>query len=224
MHVLLAAATTLEVRSAMDALEQGPGRSGAHSIEWLITGVGTMATTWSLTRQIDRRRPDLIIQAGVAGCFTELAPGTVVAVSDDRLADEGVWEEGRFKSIFELRLADGDIFPFTDGRLINPYRGLLDRACAGAVGAITVNEITTDAGRIGWLQQNTAAVVESMEGAPFHFVCLQAGIPFLQLRSVSNAVGVRDKTKWNMGLAISALNERLLGLLDALAGKDGTIF
>jgi futalosine hydrolase len=86
-----------------------------------------------------------------------------------------------------------------------------------------VNEITTDPARIGWLQQNGSPVVESMEGGALHYVCLQEGLPFLQLRSVSNDVGIRDKTKWNIPLAIGELNKKLTGLLNELAGQEITI-
>jgi futalosine hydrolase len=79
---------------------------------------------------------------------------------------------------------------------------------------MTVNEITTGAERVGWHQQNATAIVESMEGGPLHYVCLRMGVPFLQLRSVSNTVGVRDKTQWNIPLAIARLNEQLIHLLE----------
>jgi len=54
-----------------------------------------------------------------------------------------------------------------------------------------------------------------------HYVCLREGIPFLQLRSVSNAVGVRDKAKWDIGTAITRLNERLIRIVENL-GSAGT--
>jgi futalosine hydrolase len=219
MYILVAAATAVEIQPAVEAFHRG--LNGEHEVGVLITGVGAMATTWSLSRQIDRRRPDLIIQAGIAGCLTDILPGEVMVVAEDEPADLGVWEEGEFKSIFDLRLADADSFPFSGGRLVNPYLPLLELTSLEPVRAITVNEITTAAERISWYQQNTDAVVESMEGAALHFVCLQSGVPFLQLRAISNAVGVRDKTKWEMGLALGRLNSALIACLSkpALAEK-----
>ena len=55
-----------------------------------------------------------------------------------------------------------------------------------------------------------------MEGAAFHFVCLQQNIPFLQLRSISNKVGERNKTKWNLIEAIVNLNRELIDLVDLI--------
>ncbi len=49
------------------------------------------------------------------------------------------------------------------------------------------------------------AEVESMEGAAFHYVCLQQKINFLQLRSISNRVGERDKSKWKLKRQLKTL-------------------
>jgi futalosine hydrolase len=222
MHILLVAATPFEIQPAIDILSKKAAREG-YSITTLITGVGSVATTWSLMRQIDRRRPDLIIQAGIAGCFTHKPPGDVVVVREEVLADLGVWEEQQFKSLFDLKLANRDQLPFSNGRLVNPYPKLLELTALEPVRGITVNEITTDPDRVRWYQQNTAAVVESMEGGGLHYTALQEKIAFLQLRSVSNDVGVRDKTKWDIRLAISRLNEELVSLLARLETAEETV-
>jgi futalosine hydrolase len=52
-----------------------------------------------------------------------------------------------------------------------------------------------------------------MEGAALHYVCLQENIPFLQIRSISNRVGERDKAKWEFKEAIKNLNKELAVLL-----------
>ena len=82
------------------------------------------------------------------------------------------------------------------------------------VDAITINEITTNENRISILNEKYHPAVESMEGAAFHFVCLQENIPFLQLRAVSNYVGERDKSKWKIDLAIKNLNLELAKIIE----------
>lgn len=213
MHILLAAATAFEIQPTIDALGNRPD-AGPHRIQPLITGVGGIATMWSLMRQVGSDRPDLIIQAGIAGTLQHRQPGEVLVVAEDTQADIGVWEDHRFKTIFDMQLADGNSVPYTHGRLINPYRRLMDLTNLEAVPALTVNEITTSSERIRWYQQNTTAVVESMEGAPLHYIGLQERMPFLQLRSISNTVGVRDKTQWDIRGAIAALNKQLIALLE----------
>ena len=56
-----------------------------------------------------------------------------------------------------------------------------------------------------------------MEGAALHYVCLCEKIPFLQLRCVSNYVGERDKSKWEMTEAISNLNIELNKIIEILS-------
>ena len=223
MEILLVAATTFEIQPTIDYVrgtagldEARNGRDKTHVVTPLITGVGGLATTWALTRQIDRARPDLVIQAGIAGCLTHKNTGEVFVVWEEVLADLGVWEGHGFTSLFEMRLADKDGFPFVDGKLVNPHLTLIELTALPSVRGMTVNEITTDRERIRWHQQNTGAVVESMEGGALHYVCLQAGVPFLQLRAVSNEVGVRDKTKWDIPLAIARLNSALISLLEKI--------
>ena len=50
MHILLAAATAFEIQPAIDGLPPDNG----HTIESLITGVGGIATVYSLMRQIGK--------------------------------------------------------------------------------------------------------------------------------------------------------------------------
>ena len=215
MRILLTAATTFEIQPAIDAIGE--------SLHYCITGIGGVPTTWSLMRQIDSQRPDLIIQAGIAGCFTGEKPGSVFAVLEDELADLGVWQEGGFRSVFDLGLADANTPPFSGKKLRNPYNGLLAFTRLPLVSALTVNEITTDPTRIDWYRQNSNAVVESMEGGSLHYVCLRGNIPFLQLRSISNTIGVRDKTKWDIPLAIARLNEQLIKITRQLGSTDASL-
>ena len=62
-----------------------------------------------------------------------------------------------------------------------------------------------------------------MEGGALHYVCLQEKTAFLQLRSVSNAVGERDKTKWDIKAAVNNLNSTLISLLNRLVTKDESL-
>lgn len=219
MDILLAAATAAEIQPTIDFLPN----NGPHRYSILITGIGSMATAWALMRQIDRSRPDLIIQAGIAGCLVGKPSGEVLAIREEILGDLGVWEDSQFRSQFDLRLTNPDEPPFLSGRLVNPYTELLTLTGLEAAAAITVNEISTRAERIHWLQQNTPAIVESMEGGALHYVGLLERVAFLQLRSVSNPIGVRDKSKWNIPVAISALNNRLRRLLKELDHHDNHI-
>ncbi len=216
MYILLTAATKLEIQPTIDFLNKSGSRAGGHTIQILLTGAGSVATAYRLTRQIGKSRPDRVLQAGIAGCFTGRKNGELVAVKEEILADLGVWEEGRFKTLFDMNLAGRNDPPFTNGGLVNPFEEILSASGLEAVRSVSVNEISTLPDRIGWYQQNWSPVVENMEGGAFHYVCIGENIPFLQLRSISNRVGERDKSKWDFPAAVHSLNEKLISLLPDL--------
>jgi len=224
MHLVLTAATAAEIQPAIDWLTKKNNPGPFPQADILITGVGAVATTYFLTNYLGNAKPGIIIQGGIAGSFQQRVTGETVVISQDCFADLGVWENEQFKDIFDLKLVEENQPPFTNRLLINPCRKLLSITGLGQVNAVTVNEITTAPGRIAWYQQNLSPVVESMEGAAFHYVCLQKKIPFLQLRSISNYIGERDKTKWNLAGAINNLNEQLISLLNKLSQYDEAYF
>jgi futalosine hydrolase len=163
---------------------------------------------------IQQQKPDAMIQAGIAGSFSlTCPPGTLAIVQEESLGDLGVEEEGSFKDLFDMNLQQAAVFPFTDTALLNPYTSYWAHLGLPLVKAVTINEITTSPQRIRILQQKYSAIVESMEGAAFHYVSLQQKIPFLQLRAVSNMVGERDKKNWLMKESINLLNQQLINIL-----------
>lgn len=209
MPLLLCAATEAEILPTLAVIEQ----LGAQKVEVLVTGVGLMAATYSITEAALRLRPRVVVQAGVAGSFCpQHQPGFVGAVCADRVGDEGVWEPN-FKDVAALGLRkDGS--PWKQGWLPAPHP-LLGSLRLPQVRGITVNTITTREQSIEYYKQ-LGAEVESMEGAALHYVCLQLKLPFVQLRAVSNAVGERNKEAWNLPLAITSLNIELQRVINIL--------
>jgi futalosine hydrolase len=211
MQVLLCAATEMEIAPTLQALSLKQG----HTVEVLITGVGLTACTYALTKEVVAKRPDAILQAGVAGTLLVDQPlAQVVAVKSETIGDLGV-EEASFLSLFDLRLLGPNTQPWEDGKLTNPSE-LLQTVGLPLVDAVTVNEISTSEERIDYYRNQLQAQVESMEGAALHFVGLMEKIPFLQVRSLSNFIGERDKSKWMMKESITKLNQAIQQILTKL--------
>jgi futalosine hydrolase len=126
-----------------------------------------------------------------------------------------VIEKGVLKSIFDLRLAAAGKAPFSNGWLIN-QSAFLKKTKLKKVTGISVNEITTSPKKQRLYREKFHPTLESMEGAALHYVCLQEKIPFIQLRSVSNYIGERNKKKWNLKESIINLNKELITLLHQL--------
>lgn len=215
MHMMLVAATTLEIAPTLDWLKKNEFRTATgNTVQVLATGIGSMQTTYNLMNALQANRPNIMIQAGIGGSFSHgYRPGTLCIVQEEYSGDLGVEERDVLKDVFDMGFQEANEFPFTNRALRNPYTAQFTRLKLPLVKAVTVNEVTTSPRRIEKLQQKYSAIVESMEGAAFHYVALQQQIPFLQLRAISNMVGERDKTKWQLKETIAALNQQLIQLL-----------
>lgn len=215
MHILIAAATPIEISPFLDQIRKGnlpPGQD----IDVLITGIGLTAATWSLTRQLFTKKPGLVIQAGVGGCFDPDIPlGTVLAVKEETIADQSVIELNSLKTLFDLNLVPQNRYPHTKGWLINRHP-FLRKLRLKKVRGISVNEITSDRKKVKFYRDHFNPVVESMEGAALHYVCLMEKVPFIQLRAVSNYIAERNKKKWNMQESVSNLNRELINLINMI--------
>lgn len=221
MNILLTAATPGEIEATREYLAEKMYYRKNCSVNTLITGAGMVNTIYALTKYISGTRPDIVIQAGIGGSLHPFyPPGTVVMIREEVIGDLGVEEDSRFKDIFDLELAEENSFPFSGRILVNPHQQLLEKIKLPAVRGISVNEITTGAARMQQLIEKYGAVIESMEGAALHYVCLQEAVPFIQLRSVSNFVGERDKTKWYMQEAIDHLNRELIAVMHQFLSRD----
>lgn len=213
MDILLIAATTKEIEPFYEYYKDSK-QSG--NIEILVTGIGLTATTYHLAKKIYIKRPELVIQAGVAGCFDKKAPlGTVVVVKKETIADQSVIELKTLKTLFDLQLLPKDQFPFSNGWLENKSE-VLEKTKLKKVNGISVNEITTSAEKVKFYTTAFKPVVESMEGSALHYTCIMEKIPFIQFRSISNYIGERDKKKWDMKKSIINLNQELIKFVESL--------
>lgn len=218
MRVFISAATIEEWMPSflkIDALYTS--ESNRMKVTFHQGGVGMLANAVSLSRLVFEERPDLIIQVGIAGCFdTTVTLGEVLVIKEEMLGNTGVEEEGRWKDIFDLKLEKPGYPPFERKRLPNHHLEKYNLLKLPEVAAVTVNEVSTNAQRIQQLVKKYNPVLESMEGAALHYVCREMNIPFLQMRSVSNYIGERDKTKWEIGKAISNLNNSVIEYIEKL--------
>jgi futalosine hydrolase len=205
MNLLIVAATKFEIE---------PFFKEKTLAEILITGVGIPATVYHLTKKISAEKYDFVIQAGIAGSFSdEFNLAEVVQVKEDTFADLGIEEKGNFRTLFDMGFINKSDFPFTNGWLMNPAAFSEKNNLPFAKG-ITVNKIGDDQLQNKMIREKFLPDIESMEGAAFHYVCLQQKNNFLQLRSISNRVGERDKSKWKLKESIENLNKELLKIIE----------
>ena len=206
-NILVVAATAKEINPFIELTRTGV----INNADILISGIGLTASTYHLAKQLALKKYDLVIQAGVAGCFDLGIPlGAVVAIKQDAIADQSVIELQKLKTLFDLKLVPQDQYPYKKGWLINPNKEVLKKTKLKIVKGISVNQISTSKQMIKFYRDVFDPVTESMEGAALHYVCLSENIPFVQIRSISNYIGERNKQKWDMMDSIANLNDALI--------------
>ena len=217
MNILIVSATENEILPLVKELgplqDVAPNLFSAgfhhHEIDILYTGVGMTATAFFLGKYLDDNY-DLTINLGLAGSFNrDLEIGSVVNIIQDHFAELGAEDGELFKTLKEINLA-GTQEIFNEANIKNPVLELVPKVCG-----ITVNTVHGNERTISNVFDRFHPNTESMEGAAFLFACEQENIPGVQLRAVSNYVEKRNKSKWNIPLAIENLNKKAIEILHA---------
>ncbi|MFC7306360.1 futalosine hydrolase [Streptomyces monticola] len=200
---MIATAVPAERDAVARALADAPG------FDCLAVGVGPAAaaagTATALTTAALRGEPyDLVVSAGIGGGFPPDAPlGSLVVADAVVAADLGAETAEGFVPVTELGF----------GTVVHTPPPALVRAAAAATGArtgtvLTVSTVTGTAARCAELKaRHPRAVAEAMEGFGVAEAAAAHGVPVLEVRAVSNAVGPRDRAAWRIGEALSALTE-----------------
>jgi futalosine hydrolase len=217
MRVLVVAATETEILPLVSALQRTSDRGprttsythAGHDIVVLTTDVGMVATAAWCSSVMSNETFDLALNFGVCGSFDRrLEPGRVVHVVSDRLAELGAEDGDAFLPIDELQLPAEHEFMNANPPKIEALSQL------PAVSAITVNTVHGSERSIAAVVARCAPQVESMEGAAFMLACQIHGLPFAQVRSVSNIVERRNRSGWRMMDAIASLNDVAIAIVE----------
>jgi len=227
MRILLVAATVQEASSIVPAQTvQAPDGSrvasvtlAGHAVDLLVTGVGMVATAaWCSRTFAEDPHYDLALNIGVCGAFDPaIALGSVVHVVSDRIAELGAEDGDAFIALEDLGLSGQEARPFARTPLVNsapPTNAEL--SSLQAVSGITVNTVHGSDASIHAVRDRFNPQVESMEGAAFMFACMMTGVPFAQVRGVSNVVERRNRDGWRLSEAISNVGAVALRIIEAL--------
>jgi futalosine hydrolase len=213
MRILVVAATDGELVSLVTT-PLGRG----HRVDRVVTGVGMVATAIHVSRALALDAYDVALNVGVCGAFDRsLAVGAVVHVTSDRLAELGVEDDDKFLPADVMGLvANGDVtFGATEtAASAFPASPTLDSL--PKVSGITVNTVHGNDASIAAVMGRWHPQVESMEGAAFMAACRAFGVPYAQIRAISNYVERRNREAWKMADAIQALGRTTTAILNEL--------
>lgn len=237
-RIVVTASTMLELSELVrgtSALEiNGVGhlkvfRGSLRGTEIIIgrTGIGKVNAAIAATLLMERYPPDLLVNTGCGGAFPGggLGVGDLAIADSECFADEGVqapegWQgieligiplfEGRGERVFNRVALDGG-------------RAQETLSCAGAHGFragvgpfLTVSTCSGTDLQAAELLRRFPGLCENMEGAAVAQVALIYGVPFLEVRGISNMVEDRDLARWDLKGAVKEVQRFLLASLGQL--------
>jgi futalosine hydrolase len=206
MRILVVAATESEVLSLKSEVRSQVGDSGLKTLDFeiLITGVGMVATAFSLGKHLATNHYDLAVNFGIAGSFDrDIGLGEAVEISQDAFAELGAEDDDEFLPVEKLGFGESVYYP---SKKLSDLYNLFNNFNLKNASAITVNTVHGNDNSIKKVVERLNPQIESMEGAAFFYACNEMNVPCLQIRAVSNYVEKRNRDNWKIGLAIKNLN------------------
>jgi futalosine hydrolase len=169
---------------------------GAEGAATLVCGVGPVEAAARTASALAARAPAAVLHVGIAGGRAFERPVFVVG-------SESVYCDADDPRWIELRVAAGP--------------GLVEAACR-ALPEARVEPIGTSA-RVGGSVSSRGAgcAVEAMEGYGVLRASALAGIPAVEVRVLSNAVGEPDRAKWRFDDAKNDLAAALPALIEEVS-------
>jgi futalosine hydrolase len=194
------------VEAEREAVLRGLGGDSRFAVR--IGGVGPVAAAASTARMLATKEPfDLVVCAGISGGFEGKAEvGSLVVASEIVCADLGAETAEGFCGLDELGFGSArvPVDPTLAARVTDALQAAGLPVVKGPV--LTLSTVTgTAATALELSARMPDAAAEAMEGYGVAVAAQGAGLPVLEVRAVSNAVGPRDKSAWRIKEALAAL-------------------
>lgn len=154
-----------------------------------ICGIGKTNAAHSTSMLIEKYKPEIIFNIGVAGAYpsSNLKIGSIAIAEKEIYGDEGLIAKNDFYTMDRLRLPLATIngidyyneFPMFIPKELNQIpRGNF----------VTVSAITGTLREAKKIEKRFNSICENMEGAAIAHICLLAGIPATEIRGISNII------------------------------------
>lgn len=227
--ILLAVAAPIELEAIASGfgVEAGPDVSKwtvlslAIGFEAVLTGVGKANAAGGVARVLDPARHSGVISLGIGGALPGGPPlGSLVLGERSDFADEGVESPDGFQDCramgFPLMAGDRDSIEPDQG-WVAAWRERAD--LIAPIATVSTCSGTDELARR--VRDRTGALVEAMEGAGVGLAAraIDPGMPFAELRVISNTTGDRAGQRWDLAGALEALTG-VLGRLGIAPGPD----
>ncbi|RMG97150.1 MAG: futalosine hydrolase [Deltaproteobacteria bacterium] len=173
------------------------------SVRLVEVGVGKVAAALGTFEAVHDARPAAVLSFGLCGTYDgrALGVGAACRVRQAVLSDEGVCTPHGFLGLGDLGLGTAEPLD-ADGGLDR----WLDHT-AGPLPAVRAATVSTCAGASDLARarrERSGAVVETMESYAIAAACARLGVPWAEVRVVSNETGDRDRARFDLDGAAAA--------------------
>jgi futalosine hydrolase len=205
------------------------GTLGVQRIMLCVGGMGKVNAAHASTLLLERHDPEALIVFGIGGAYPSSGAGIGdLAVAKEEIAgDEGVLTREGFKDpsyvgIPLLKTADSTIFTTFPAPepLVRRSLQSLDAHLESGRGSVhvgsfvTLSTCTGTAARARELEERHHGLCENMEGAAVAQVALMHGVPWLEVRGISNIVEDRDLKKWDIPKAAGVAQQAVRHIVE----------
>lgn len=223
--IIVATATAKEMQSAFGFAADAPklehGETGEFELNGrqlllAVTGVGLVNSAMAIGRLLGRPGVSGVVNLGIAGAYDieEFPLGSACYAWQETWPEYGLLDEDGRADPKAIGFSQGHINgqPVWNRVKLNPVNDAkamqipLPEKC-GRASSISVSSVTGTADRAGWLKTAYNADIENMEGFALAFAAMQKGLPFLEVRTISNLVGSRYIEDWDLKGAFKGLGD-----------------
>jgi futalosine hydrolase len=204
------------------------GALNGRKIALLYCGIGKTNASSAVTALLETHRPGAVMVIGSGGAYpgSGLEIGDLALATEETFADEGVATPDGFRDFSDpgFTLLSDENFLLqsrfvADPRLLNDARPVFEQVAAAAgkkliAGTLVTVSTCSGSERSGReMALRTGGICENMEGAAIAQVCRLYGVPFLELRGISNRVENRDLATWDLPAAAVIAQQAVSALL-----------
>ncbi|WP_096438360.1 futalosine hydrolase [Alteribacter populi] len=201
--ILIITSVEAEKEAVLNGLEDDP------RFNVVVGGVGLASAAASTGAALAKNAYDLVINMGIGGGFAGRAEvGSLVISSEIVAADLGAETMEGFKPIDELGLGNSRILCDEErgGRLKIALEKMNLSVHSGLI--LTLSTVTGTAETARALSNRFPEVFsEAMEGYGVGIAAKQYDRPVMEVRSISNTVGPRDRGAWKIIEALAQLTK-----------------
>lgn len=203
MNVLIVTAVQAEKKAILQGLNE------PYAEHVLVAGVGSLYAAIHTMEKMTRHQYDLLLNLGIGGGFSSRAKvGSVVIANEMIAADWGAESPEGFLEYEQLGFGCQRI-KSDDGWREKVVHALHKKEVPFTVGPILTVSTTTGTKQSveQLLHRFPQAAAEGMEGFGVAAVAKHMRVPFLEIRTISNIVGPRDRQSWRIKEALERLTE-----------------